>query len=156
MWQGEIVSIYIASEASQPTQVIDEVQAVPGIGLRGDRFHTLHSKNPGKHDPAREVTLIEIEAIEAIKRETGITIEPGEARRNLITRNVPLNHLVGKEFRVGEVTLRGIRLCEPCNHLAQLTQPEVQPALVHRGGLRATIVTEGMIHPGDIVQEIET
>ncbi len=70
-----------------------------------------------------------------------------------MTRGVALNHLVGREFRVGEVTLRGVRLCEPCQHLASLTHGKVLPGLVHRGGLRAQIVTDGVIHVGDAVRE---
>ena len=73
----------------------------------------------------------------------------------MITENVPLNHLVGKEFRVGHVTLRGIRLCEPCAHLASLTQKEFLPAMVHRGGLRAQILTKGIICVGDTVSNFD-
>jgi MOSC domain-containing protein YiiM len=98
------------------------------------------------------VTLIEIEAIEALERDYGVKLSPGDARRNIVTRGVALNHLVGKEFRVGEVVLRGIRLCEPCQHLVQLTgQEKVLPGLVHRGGLRAQVVKGGVIRVGDAV-----
>lgn len=152
MWQGVVAAIYIAPAAGQPTVPVNEVRAVPGKGLEGDRYFSqagFYSDRPG---PFREVTLIEIEAIEALRRDHQIELEPGDSRRNIVTRGVPLNHLVGREFRVGEVRLRGIRLCEPCSHLAGLTQPGVLPALVHRGGLRAQILTEGMIRLGDTIE----
>jgi MOSC domain-containing protein YiiM len=126
---------------------------VPGKGLEGDRYFNKAGTFSAQHQPHREVTLIEIEALEALRRDHGIELNPGESRRNVVTRGVPLNHLVGHEFRVGEVALRGLLLCEPCSHLAQLTQPGVLPALVHRGGLRAQVVSGGMIRVGDAVEE---
>ncbi len=153
MWTGTVVAIYLTPQASEPMIAVSEVRAVEGKGLEGDRyFHQTgtYSQKPG---PDREVTLIESEALEALQRETGITLASGASRRNIVTRGAPLNQLVGKEFRVGEVTLRGIRLCEPCAHLEQLTQPGVLQALVHRGGLRAQILTGGMIRVGDSLHE---
>ncbi len=130
-----------------------DVRAVAGKGLEEDRYFKQigsYSHNPG---PDREVTLIEVEAIEAMKREYGVEIKPEDSRRNIATRGVPLNHLVGRDFRVGEVTLRGIRLCEPCGHMAEMTHKEVLRGLVHRGGLRAQILKSGMIRVGDTVEE---
>jgi MOSC domain-containing protein YiiM len=95
------------------------------------------------------VTLIEIEAIEALQRDYRIEMDPGDSRRNIVTRGVPLNHLVGREFKIGAVTLRGTRLCEPCSHLEKLSVKGVQRGLIHRGGLRAEILTSGMIRVGD-------
>jgi MOSC domain-containing protein YiiM len=109
-------------------------------------------KNP---DTGWEITLIEIEALQAIHRDYDVPLNPGESRRNILTQGIPLNHLVGKEFMVGEVSLLGIRLCEPCAHLAGLTQKKVLPALVHRGGLRAKLLTEGIIRRGDSVLLVE-
>jgi MOSC domain-containing protein YiiM len=134
---------------------VEEVRAVAGRGLEGDRYfyqRGTHSKRPG---PDREVTLIEIEAIEALKREYGVELKSGASRRNIVTRGIPLNHLVGREFRVGEVTLRGLHLCEPCTHLERLSQRGVLRGLIHRGGLRAQILTDGMIRVGDDVQSDE-
>jgi MOSC domain-containing protein YiiM len=155
MWKGNVIPIYITSSESQPMQSVPEVHAVPGMGLEGDRYFYQPGKYPDKHGPGRQVTLIEIEAIEALEREEGILLPAGDARRNIVTRGVPLNHLVGKEFRVGEVTLLGVRLAEPCGHLAALTQPSVEPALIHRGGLRAEILSEGVIRAGDEVQTLD-
>lgn len=154
MWQGTVVSIHIAAAAAGPAVSVNEVRAVPGKGLEGDRYFHLagtYSDNPG---PFRQVTLIEIEAIEALRRDYRIDLNPGDSRRNIVTRRVPLNHLVGREFKVGEVTLRGIDLCEPCSHLENLSRKGVQRGLIHRGGLRAHIIYGGMIRVGDPVQEL--
>jgi MOSC domain-containing protein YiiM len=128
---------------------VDWVRAIPGKGLEGDRYFEAsgtYSDSPG---PEREVTLIESEAIEAMARDNGITIPDGASRRNVVTRGAPLNHLVGMEFDVGPVRLLGIRLCEPCSHLESLTRKGLIAGLVHRGGLRAQILTEGDIRIGD-------
>jgi len=153
MFIGRIVSIHIASAASAPTQSLDVAQAIPGKGLKGDRYFQENGTYSNRPGPDREITLIEIEAIEALENELQIKLNPGDTRRNLVTRGVALNHLVGKEFLVGDVRLKGIRLCEPCSHLASLTQPDVLPALIHRGGLRAQILTKGFIQVGDIIKE---
>ncbi|MCI0409312.1 MAG: MOSC domain-containing protein [Acidobacteria bacterium] len=131
---------------------VNEVHAVPGKGLEGDRYFTQTGTYSKKPRPDREVTLIEIEAIEALAREYKIALEPGAARRNIVTRGVPLNHLVGQEFRVGDVTLRGLRLCEPCAHLERLSHAGVREALIHRGGLRAQILTDGTIRVRDSIR----
>jgi len=152
MFEGEVVSIHIAPAAAKPTVSLDEARAVPGKGLEGDRYFNRNGSFSDRHGPDREITLIEIEAIEALERDYKLKLSPGDARRNIVTRGVPLNHFVGREFTVGEVTLRGLRLNEPCNHLASLTQEKVKQGLVHRGGLRAQILSEGIIRPGDTIQ----
>jgi MOSC domain-containing protein YiiM len=153
MFHGNVVSLHIARGAAMPMQSAHEVKAVAGQGLEGDRYFdgTGHwSKTPGV---SREVTLIEIETIEALEREKNIAIALGAARRNVVTRGVPLNHLVGREFHVGVVRLRGTRLCEPCAYLEDLTQQGVLAGLIHRGGLRAEIVTGGTIRLEDAITE---
>ncbi len=147
-----VVSLQIAPTAKAAMVVVTEVRAVPGRGLEGDRyFHQIgtYSKTPGK---GREVTLIEIEAIEALARDYDLHLDPKDSRRNIVTRGVALNHLVGRDFRVGAVWMRGIRLCEPCNHLNRLLGKRVSPALLHRGGLRADLLTEGLISVGDALE----
>lgn len=152
MFQGHLVGIYIAEKKRATLEPVDQVEALPGRGLAGDRYCAQEGtfSKPGSAD--REVTLIEIEAVEALQRENGIPLEPGQARRNLVTRGVPLNHLVGREFTVGEVLLRGIRLCEPCTHLESLTVPGVNKGLCHRGGLRAQLLRGGILRKGDVIQ----
>jgi MOSC domain-containing protein YiiM len=151
---GEVVEIYIRPELSAPVKKLQEVYAVPGRGLEGDYYFSGVSQRAP--DASREVTLIEREALDSITRDYTISLDNGESRRNIVTRNVPLNHLVGKTFQVGEVTLRGIRLCEPCSHLAKLTEKDVVPALLHRGGLRAQILNQGTLRVGDEIFEFES
>lgn len=149
--RGAVLSLHIAPAAAAPVETVDEVVAVPGRGLEGDRYFEragTFSETPGA---GRHVTLIESEAIAALREEAGIELRPADARRNVVTCGVPLNHLVGRELRIGAAVLRGMRLCEPCSHLALLTEPGVLPALVHRGGLRADIVRGGRIRTGDPV-----
>jgi MOSC domain-containing protein YiiM len=98
------------------------------------------------------VTLIESEALDALRREYDITLEHRQARRNLVTQGVPLNHLVGRQFTVGSVLLRGIRLCEPCGHLEKLTVKGLLKGLSHRGGLRAQVVLGGVLRAGDVIK----
>lgn len=147
---GEVISIHIAPKAEAPMQSVDEVSAEPGLGLAGDRYHAhtgTYSETPGT---GRDVTLIASEQIELVAQQQGIQLSPGESRRNITTRGVDLNVLVDREFRVGEVTLRGMRLCEPCEYLQGHTgKPGLTKALVHRGGLRADIVRGGTIRVGD-------
>src|SRR5258708_36370845 len=128
---------------------VDQVRAVPGQGLEGDRYFLAVGTYSDRPEPSREVTLIESEALEALARDYAQELPPGASRRNITTAGIALNHLVGHEFQVGAVKLRGIRLCEPCNHLEAVTGKEVRPGLVHRGGLRCQILTEGQISTGD-------
>ena len=128
------------------------MQAIPGVGLEGDRY-ALKQGTFFKPEPDFQLTLIEAEALDALKREYGTELAPDESRRNLVTKNVPLNHLVGKEFRIGEVKIRGIRLCEPCGHLERLTGRPLIKGLRHRGGLRAQILNAGWIGVGDVIAE---
>ncbi|MGA3195893.1 MAG: MOSC domain-containing protein [Terriglobales bacterium] len=147
---GTVEAIYISTTPAGPTSAIDAVLAIPGVGLDGDRY-ALKQGTFYKPEPDYELTLIEAEAIEAFRREDNLEFSPGDARRNIVTRGVALNHLVGKEFKIGKVRIRGIRLCEPCNYLQKLTGKPVIKGLLHRGGLRAQILTEGTIHKGDEV-----
>src|SRR5882724_3997919 len=148
MFEGTVISINIAPDAAAPMQTVNEALAIPGRGLEGDRY--FDGKGTfSKPQPDRELTLIEVEAIEAMKRELDVDYGLSDSRRNVVTRGVPLNHLVGKEFWIGEVKARGLRLCEPCSHLQKLSHEKVLPGLVHRGGLRAQILTGGLIRVGE-------
>jgi len=153
MFRGNVVSLHIAREAAVPMESTHEVQAVVGRGLEGDRYFNGTGRWSRHSGVSREVTLIEIEAIESLAHEKNVAIAPEAARRNVVTRGVPLNHLVGREFQVGAVRLRGTRLCEPCAYLEGLTQKGVLAGLIHRGGLRAEIVTGDTIRVEDIITE---
>jgi MOSC domain-containing protein YiiM len=140
--------LHIAAVAGAPVQAADAVQAIPGVGLAGDRY----ARGCGHYQDnrvSRDLTLIEAEAIELLASDHGIELAPGETRRNLTTRGIDLNELLRCRFWVGDVLCRGTRLCEPCRYLADLTgKPLLQP-LVHRGGLRADILIGGIIRRGD-------
>ena len=150
MWKGKIESIHITPAAKAPMQSVNEVLAISGRGLEGDRYF-LKQGTFFKPEPQFELTLIEAEAIEALQRDYKVELASGDSRRNVVTREVALNHLVGREFSIGGVRARGIRLCEPCNHLQALVGKEVIKGLRHRGGLRAQILSEGTIQVGAII-----
>lgn len=147
---GRLVSIHISPAAGAPMSSVEAILAHPGRGLAGDRYLLgtgSYSEQPGT---GRECTLIELEALEALARELDLHVEPGLARRNLVTEGIALNHLVGREFTVGSVRLRGMRLCEPCKGLAAATGlPALLPGLIHRGGLRCEILSDGEMRVGD-------
>ena len=156
MWQGSIVSLQITTTESAPMIPIQEGHAVPGRGIEGDRYYlgTGHFSKQGKE--SYEITLIETEALEGLMRDYGCVLSPLNARRNIATIGVPLNHLVWKEFYVGEIKLLGRRLCEPCFHLTTMTDALALEGLLHRGGLRAQILTEGIIRVGDTIRLSES
>jgi len=150
MSEGRVESIHITSAAEAPMRSVKEINAIAGVGLEGDRYATQTGSFSAKPKPGRQITLIEAEAIAALERELGMVLGSGETRRNLVTRGVALNHLVGREFSVGGVRLRGHELCEPCGDLARMTgRLQILPGLVHRGGLRAEILEGGVIRVGD-------
>jgi len=135
---------------------VAEVRAVPGKGLEGDRYFNSAGTFTGDHRRDSEVTLIAVEDLSAMARETNVSLQPGDARRNVVTEGVDLRTLVGREFRLGLVRLRGVRLSEPCRHLAKLTDDRVLRGLVHRSGLQAAILDEGMLRVGDPVVVLDT
>jgi MOSC domain-containing protein YiiM len=148
---GRLVGIYVAARASELPDALGRVRAIAARGLEGDRYAAgigTFSDRPGR----RDVTLIESEALQAYERESGKKLSAAEARRNLLTAGVRLNELVGREFQVGPVQLRGLRLSEPCTHLARLTQPETLLGLVHRAGLVAEVLSDGTLTVGDQIR----
>ena len=149
-WEGRVVSLHIAPRAGEALISVPQVHAVPDRGLEGDRFFHASWSSVGRPDKA--VTLIEQESVEAAGAELNRELVPGEIRRNIVTRGVPLVQLLKREFEIGGVVMRGLRLFEPCMHMESLAGvPEIFRALVHRGGLKATILTEGMIRATDPV-----
>jgi len=133
---------------------LSEVRAVPGKGLEGDRYFSGSGTfSPRPQKPDFEITFVEGEKIAAFARESGLPFNSLLARRNIVTEGVSLNDLVGEEFWVGEVRMRGVRLCEPCNHLAKASFPEILKGLIHKAGLRAQIISEGRIRAGDLIRK---
>jgi MOSC domain-containing protein YiiM len=156
MWRGEIVSTHIATNHSSPMTETDGVYAVAGKGIEGDRYAEERGFYSNKKGPQRQATLFEAEVLETIRRDQHVELSANECRMNLITRNVPLSHLVGRKFRVGEAVLRGIKINEPCQHLEDVVGKRVLSALVHRYGLNAEAVESGRIRSGDAVEALDT
>lgn len=147
---GFLADILIAESPTAPMVACESARAVAGRGLEGDRYFAgAGTFSPQPQKPDFEVTLIESEKVEAFAAESGLPFSAADARRNLVTSGVDLNALVGREFAIGDVRFRGIRLCEPCSYLAKVTYPETLRGLVHKGGLRAQILCDGMIRVGD-------
>jgi MOSC domain-containing protein YiiM len=151
-WEGKVEALHTASDAAAPMTSVASLVAVPGKGIEGDRYFKKKGTFSGKVGPRREVTLIAAEALEALAREHGISLEARESRRNVLVRGVPLNELIGRTFSLGEVVLEGLDLCEPCAHLSKLAGKPLQRGLGGRGGLRARVVTGGTIRVGDLVR----
>jgi MOSC domain-containing protein YiiM len=143
---GLVEGIYISPEKGLLPEPVESVRALAGRGLEGNRYFF-------ESDAPRGValTLIAAEAVEAMEREHGISIEPRESRRNVVTRGIDVNALVGKQFRIGDVECRGVELCEPCTVLQAKTKPGIIKGLAHRGGLNADILSDGEISVGDAV-----
>ena len=150
--QGTVISIHIAPTGAAPMKSVTNAKAVAGRGLEGDRYYSKLGTYSNQAGSGRDVTLIEIEAIDALKRDYEVDLDANWSRRNIVTQGVPLNHFVGKEFKVGDVVLRGTRLCEPCAHMEKLTVKGAMRGLIHRGGLRAEIISGGSIRVGDTIQ----
>jgi MOSC domain-containing protein YiiM len=142
---GRVEAINIGPPETLPAPV-ERVRADAGKGLAGNRYYFEDGAKAGQ-----ALTLIAAEALEALAAEHGLDITAAESRRNVLTRGIDLNALVGKRFRVGEVECVGVELCEPCAHLESMTRPGVIKGLTHRGGLNADILTDGEIAVGDEV-----
>ena len=151
---GSVVGLHVAPETGGDPEPRDSVEAVAGRGLEGDRYYRGGGVYNERDDlEPSDVTLIEVEALEAAAEDYGVEFEPGAHRRNVTTRGVALNHLVGERFRVGEAVVEGTGLCEPCGYMESLAgQEDGATALEHRGGLDARIVGSGTIGVGDDVR----
>jgi len=153
MWRGKLLTIHTASEGRAPMVPHDSAKLIAGLGIEGDRYATGRGHYSAFPD-IREVTLIETETLEALRRDHQIDLMPDEHRRNLTTQNVPLNHLVGRRFRVGQVVLEGGRLNKPCRYLELVTGKTVNDILIHRSGLNCRIIEGGTIQTGDMIEPL--
>jgi MOSC domain-containing protein YiiM len=138
-----VEAIHLGEPESPLLRSVDSARAVAGKGLESDRHFRPKGAKPGQ-----ALTLVEAENVESVG------LEPGETRRQVTTRGVRLNDLVGKRFRVGEVECYGVELCEPCTHLQSMTRPGIIKELTHRAGINADILTDGTISVGDEIREI--
>jgi MOSC domain-containing protein YiiM len=146
---GKIEAIYTAPSEALPVVRRDRTYARPGIGLDGDRYANGTGYWSGDSKVSRDLTLIEGEVIDNVCEQIGEPLEAGTFRRNLISRGVNLNKLVGKRFAIGRVVVEGTSLCEPCAYLERVLGRPILGKLVHQGGLRANILTMGEIRTDD-------
>lgn len=146
---GFVAGIYLAARREQLPGVVAEAEVRAGLGLVGDRYQAGLGTWSGWPGPGRAVTLIAAEVLEQMPADC--RIGAAESRRNLLTRGVDLDTLIGREFRIGEVWFRGQRRCEPCAHLDRLTRVGVAAWLRGRGGLRADVLAGGRIRCGDLL-----
>jgi MOSC domain-containing protein YiiM len=149
MNDGVVEQIAITAVPEELPVAVDSARVIAGQGLEGDRNFA-----PAGAPSGEALTLIAAEALEGLLGDDGIELSHEASRRNVLTRGIDLNALVGRRFTVGEVLCEGVELCEPCNHLQSLTQPGVLRGLVHRGGLRADVLEGGTIAPGDPVRPV--
>lgn len=156
-WQGTLKAIAISPGANAEIQLLDSVNAIAGKGLEGDRYYNGNGAFSETTGTGRELTLIAQEDLEAFTREHNLPLTHEASRRNLLTEGVPLNHLVGKRFKIGNVLLEGKRLCEPCNTLAKYTGygQKLLSVTIHRAGLRCDIIEGGTIHTGDTIHPLQ-
>jgi MOSC domain-containing protein YiiM len=171
--QGRIIEMYIARRTDAAVEAVQRAHLLPGQGIEGDRYFRArqeslfagearsHSQGDSLSQGAshslrkEDLTLISADELDEWNEACGLQIPFGEFRRNVITRGIDLNALVGRRFRIGSVECVGIELCEPCSKLARLISRQVLPNLVHRAGLRAAILSEGMVVPGDTLQTMD-
>jgi MOSC domain-containing protein YiiM len=155
---GRVEAIHIADAKGRTPRPVDRIEAVAGVGLSGDRYASgtgTFSRPVERRGSGRDLTLVEAEELEALALDFGIELAPGETRRNVTTRGIRLNELVGRRFRIGDTLCEGIRLCEPCTYLEGLTGKPIREPLRHRAGLRADILESGSIGLGDAIVDID-
>jgi hypothetical protein len=153
---ASVIEILIAPSAGAPMVSLQRVLAIPGKGLQDDRYYSgtgTFSKQPQSIDS--EMTLIESEMISSFAKSSGQPFDAACARRNIVTEGVDLNALLDVDFLIGGVRVRGLRLCEPCKHLAALGFPEVLPGLIHKAGLRVHVLSEGILSVGDAIRRVD-
>ena len=164
--QGRIIEMYIARRKDAAVEAVQQAHLLPGQGIEGDRYCRARQEElfgTGAEGNSRasplpqvpqDITLISADELDEWNEACGLQIPYGEFRRNVITRDIDLNALVGRRFRIGTAECIGIELCEPCSKLARMVSRQVLPALVHRAGLRAALLSEGSVVPGDTLQVI--
>lgn len=148
--RGSVVALYIARQPSGPMESMSAVRAFADRGLEGDRF--FRESWSAARRPDKAVSLIEEETLQAAAKELGCDMFADKSRRNILTRGVALIDLLGRDFTVGGVLMRGIRLFEPCGHLEKVSKVRgIFRALEHRSGLKAALLSDGVIQVGDPV-----
>lgn len=154
---GVVAAIALAARATGDIHTVDHAKALANRGLDGDRYAAKAGTFTPANDTARgyDLTLIEAEVLDSLTLPDSSQLGYAEARRNIVTRGIDLNALVGRRFRVGDVESLGQRLCEPCSHLERLTTKGALRGLIHRGGLRADVLSDGDVKTGDRIETID-
>ena len=145
---GRVEAIHVTSEAGMPMRSVERVRAIAGVGLEGDRYATGTGRFSSGLGTGRALTLVEAEVIESLATDHGLVLPPGATRRNLTTRGIRLDDLLGRRFRIGDVECLAVRRAEPCAYLEGMLGREVLVPLVHRAGIRADILSDGEIAVG--------
>lgn len=153
-WTGVVRHLHTTPRAYLPMRAMSSLELVAGKGIVGDRYMIGNESGfySDKPEEGRQVTLFEIEVLQALKRDYDIDFGPEEHRRNVTVEGVPLNSLVGKRFWLGETLLESTRLSVPCKHIEEVTGKEVFNPLVHRSGLNCKILTGGTVRVGDVLR----
>ncbi|WP_311946989.1 MOSC domain-containing protein [Halomonas piscis] len=151
-WSGNVEGLHSVPRSFLPMYNADTLNLIEGVGIEGDRYSTGNGFYSDRPEEGRQVTLFEAETLEALLRDHKITLRPEEHRRNMTTRGVPLNHLVGRKFRIGQVLLEGTRLSTPCRHIEQITGQEIFDLLINRSGLHARILVGGRVFLGNKIE----
>jgi hypothetical protein len=153
--QGTVEAIAIAPAAEADMQLLDVARAVTGRGLEGDRYAARAGSFTPRGDarPGYDLTLLAAEVLDELTA-AGVAVDFAATRRNVLTRGIDVNELVGRTFRIGGVVCQGLRLCEPCVHLDRLSGPGLLRPLIHRGGLRADVLTDGEIRAGADIRTV--
>ena len=147
---GTVEALLTAPKAEEACESHTTVELHAGRGIPGDRYFDGTGTFSASEKHGQELTLIEAEVLDALS-EDGLELTPADARRNVVTRGIDLNALVGQEFQLGTARCIGRRLCEPCSHLQRLTGRALLRPMVHRGGLRADILSSGVVNVGDAI-----
>jgi MOSC domain-containing protein YiiM len=153
-WTGVVRDLHITPRAFLPMRAMPELRLIEGKGIEGDRYMIGREEGFYSHKPevGRQVTLFEFETLVALKRDANIELGPEEHRRNVTVEGVPLTHLVGRQFWLGETLLEATRLSIPCRHIEEITGKPIFDPLINRSGLNCRILKGGTVRVGDAVR----
>jgi MOSC domain-containing protein YiiM len=155
-WTGVVRHLHITPRAFLPMRAMPEIRLIEGKGIEGDRYMIGREEGFYSHKPeeGRQVTLFELETLVALKRDANIELGPEEHRRNVTVEGVPLTHLVGRQFWLGETLLEATRLSIPCRHIEEITGKPIFDPLINRSGLNCRILNGGTVKVGDPVRNV--
>ena len=157
MSDATVTHLFTTPAMSQAMVGHESVSARAGEGIDGDRYLLKTGAYSKKPEPGRQITLVEGEILSALKERHGLTVLPEDCRRNVVTRGIELNPLVGREIAVGPVRLKAHRLCQPCRYIEKLLgQPGLYGAWWDKGGIRCEIIVGGAISVGDAITALKS